>query len=464
MTLPRPTLVYACALGLSVCGTLGASDATSPTSTSTNMVRLAYFPADEIDLESQGGAKHDSATDATSGPPGVTANSNQAGLAYSLRDLEALSLESNPALAEARSRIEVAHGDTWQAGLPPNPTLGYVANEVGNEGTLGQHGAYAGQRFVRGGKLQLSREVQRQEVQRLRAEYEVARQRVLTDVRAVYFEIIWLQQSIELLQRFLETNRQALTIANQLYQAGDNTKSDVLLAEIEFEQTATEIEALGANYEAKWRELKRVVGLPQLNVAPLSPVAVEDPELTWEQALRLMDQSPRLAALRAEVARSQMALRRAIAEPIPDLNAQLSVQYDFGSSDTFAGLQLGMPIPIRNQNQGGIYAAGANVRATMQKMDRVQMLIGKQLAVKFGAYQNARKRLQRIAVRIVPKAEEVVKIALEAYKAGEVGMPDVLNAQGSMLKALRGQLDAKQQLQLARVAIEGYLLEGGLGD
>ena len=44
---------------------------------------------------------------------------------------------------------EVVRGRGWQAGLRPNPRVGYTAGEVGNEGTAGQQGAFIGQEFVR---------------------------------------------------------------------------------------------------------------------------------------------------------------------------------------------------------------------------------------------------------------------------------------------------------------------------
>ena len=465
MTRPRSTTVCACALGLSVCGWLPAQDELHPIPAVPSIEQFEYVPTEETVREPYASAENKLIfTQPSSIPPEPERLDNQVAPHYSLDELEALSIANNPALAESLSIIDAARGVRWQAGLPPNPTVGYVANEVGNQGSPGQHGAYLGQQIIRGGKLQLSRAVAGQEVQRLVSEYEVLRQRVLTDVRSTFYDVYWLQRRKDLLEQFLETNRRAMTIARQLNDAGDNTKSDVLLAEIEFEQTSTELAALSANYEAKWRELTRVVGLPQMAVAPLSAEVTEVPELSWEAALAMLRQSPRLAAGHAELARNQMALKRAQAEPTPNLNAQVSVQYDFASNDTFAGVQIGMPIPTRNRNQGGIYEANANVRAAMQKIDRIQMLVEKQLAVKYGAYQNAQKRLERISVRIVPKAEEVVRIALEAYEAGELGMADVLNAQRSLLKAVLGELDARQQLRTSHVEIEGYLLADGLGD
>ena len=147
---------------------------------------------------------------------------------------------------------------------------------------------------------------------------------------------------------------------------------------------------------------------------------------------------------------------------MPNLSTQFAVQYDYGTDDAFASVQIGMPIPVLNRNEGGIYAANAEVRAAMQKVNRLQLAIERTLAERFGEYQNALGQLQRIDEQIVPKATEVVKISLSAYQAGELRMPDVLNAQRSLLRAMLGRQAASRQLTMAWIEMEGFLLSNGL--
>jgi len=382
-------------------------------------------------------------------------------LTYALSDFEGLALALNPAMQESLSRIEAAKGRAMQASLPPNPSIGYLGNEIGNEGSPGQHGAFWRRQFVRGGKLELSHAVACREVQRLHQEYYILRERILTDVRTAFYELVLLQRRMELLNRILETNIRATKIAQRLFEVGENTKNDVLLLELEAEQTSTDIIAIEAMRLAKWRSMSRLVGQTELESGPLQE-PTKAFEIAWEEALALMQQSPQLASVNAEIARNRATLARASAESIPNLNAQVSFQYDFATSDTFAGVQLGMPIPKLNRNQGAIYEANANVRAALQKAERTRLAIERNLADKYGVYDQAKRQLQQIDSVIVPKAEEVVRIALGAYEAGEASLADVLNAQRSLLRSLLRQLDAKQQRRLSYVAMRGFLLSDGL--
>ena len=60
----------------------------------------------------------------------------------SLEDLETLALENNPALAGAHAVVSGRHGRWIQAGLPSNPTIGYLGEDMGAEDTLGAQGVF----------------------------------------------------------------------------------------------------------------------------------------------------------------------------------------------------------------------------------------------------------------------------------------------------------------------------------
>src|SRR5262249_5873907 len=77
-----------------------------------------------------------------------------------LPDLEQMALTGNPPLAQAASNVEAARGRTLQAGLYPNPTIGYNAEQLGLRGRAAggeQNGLFIDQTFVTAGKLRLNR-------------------------------------------------------------------------------------------------------------------------------------------------------------------------------------------------------------------------------------------------------------------------------------------------------------------
>ena len=65
--------------------------------------------------------------------------------ALTFQQLEQLAAAHNPTLAQAARRVEALEGEQVQVGLYPNPTVGYMSEEVGEEGQAGQHGVYVRQ-------------------------------------------------------------------------------------------------------------------------------------------------------------------------------------------------------------------------------------------------------------------------------------------------------------------------------
>src|SRR6266404_909425 len=64
-------------------------------------------------------------------PSGNTDTKAPAPAAISLADLEQLALQHNPTLAQAALQVEAARGKALQAGLYPNPTVGYTGELIG---------------------------------------------------------------------------------------------------------------------------------------------------------------------------------------------------------------------------------------------------------------------------------------------------------------------------------------------
>lgn len=75
---------------------------------------------------------------------------------WSLFDLQTTAWDNHPALMQAAAQIEVARGGMIQAGLHPNPTMGWEQDTIG-PGIQGYKGPYMTQEIVTGGKLKLSR-------------------------------------------------------------------------------------------------------------------------------------------------------------------------------------------------------------------------------------------------------------------------------------------------------------------
>src|SRR5207245_9595257 len=101
-----------------------------------------------------------------------------------LADVDQMALKGNPTLTQAAAAVDASRGKALQAGLYPNPTIGYVGEQIGIAGTAGElQGAFVQQTIVTAGKLRLSRAKYNQEA--FEAEIRALEQqyRVLNGIR-----------------------------------------------------------------------------------------------------------------------------------------------------------------------------------------------------------------------------------------------------------------------------------------
>src|SRR5215470_7031687 len=100
-----------------------------------------------------------------------------------LEDLEQMGLASNPTLRQADAEVRATQGRWRQAGLYPNPTVGYQGEQIrGGSFRGGEQGAFVQQDIVLGGKLGAARSVVARERKQAEAESEEQQLRILNGI------------------------------------------------------------------------------------------------------------------------------------------------------------------------------------------------------------------------------------------------------------------------------------------
>lgn len=389
-------------------------------------------------------------------PPGPTAD-------VTIEEIVQLAVASNPSVAQAAARVAALRGKWVQAGLPPNPTAGYAASEIGNDGRGGQQGGFAGQEYVTGGKLRLDQAIVAQEIQQAEQQMYAAQMRVTTDVRQACYAVLVAKRRVELAGELLSLSDEAVKASQELRDAEEIPLAGLLQTEVEQQNATILLQTAQNELNAAWQRLSAVVGaeLPPRQIA--GDVSQLPGLLNWdEQLARITAGSPELGAAMADILRAQNALRRATVEPVPNVSTQAMVQYDESTNDTIVGLQVGVPLPLWNRNQGGIRQAQAEIAEANRNADRVELDLKRRLAEAFQNYANARARAETYATTILPKARQTFELVQRGYRLGEVGYLDLLTAQRTNSQTNLAYLDALGSLWANWTEIDGLLLAGSL--
>lgn len=382
----------------------------------------------------------------------------------SLPHLEATALAQNPAIARVAAQLSAAQGTTLQAGLAPNPVIGYQGNEIGNEGEAGQNGAFLSQTLITGGKLRLSQGAFNQRVAELQQQLAAMQMAVVSDVRIAYYQAVAAQRRARLAARLVQIGEETTQTARGLFEAQEVSRIDLLQAEIERDRAKIRLQQAQSEHVAAWRQLLAVTGLSDRPLESLTDTLDQlPPELEWESALQtLLASSPEIAAAHTRIEQARWQLQREHAEPIPDLNVSGGVAYDSATGDTITGVQAQLPIPLWNKNQGGIRRAQSELTAARADLQRVELNLQKRLASAFQRYSTARYSVAHYGRAILPHADESLNLVTLGYRQGELSYLTLLTAQRTFYGVHLDYVDALSQLHQAQTEIESSLLSGSL--
>jgi cobalt-zinc-cadmium efflux system outer membrane protein len=384
-----------------------------------------------------------------------------------LSALEQLALERNPTLLQAGANIEAAQGRAEQAGLYPNPTVGYAGERIGAGGTAGEmQGMFIDQTIVTAGKLRLSRDKFGQQVSQTTAQALAQQYRVLNSVRIRFYQLLALQRLLEVRSELLKVADDAVQTTEELLNVGVANEPDVLQARIEARQERVALENARTQFEAVWRQLGALVGAPELAVSQLEgdlEAAVPIPDFDATLA-HLLEASPEIQVALAEIARTEIGLKREQVEPIPNVQMRLANGYDFETRRDVTSVEVGVRLPIFDKNQGNIRTARAQVAYAQAELRRVQLSLDQRLARAYARYRTASATVQTDRKDNLPDAKKAYELYLESFRKRRAAWPQVLVAQRTYFQISVEYNEALAEMRSAEVAIRGLLLVDGLNE
>jgi len=387
------------------------------------------------------------------------------GTVIALDELVATAVARNPRLAKAAFTVDAAYGRYIQAGLYPNPVFAFTADELSDRtGPGGILTPQFSQEIVRGGKLKLSQAVAAKEVDQASLNLLAERYDLIGAVRATFYEAFALQERALVLRELVRLNEAITARMETAKAAGQAAEIDVLQLELERERVRAELKALEQELPAALNRLAAVVGASQLpdNIELQAPLDLN--ALTYKgDATRatVLAVHPEVRAARVATERASFALRRAQAEPTPNVtvSAGYTRQNQNRSNDWMIGVS--MPLPVWNKNQGNIRAANAEMFAAQQDVGRVENVLSERVAVAFRTYSAARQRAEWYRDNIIKRAERAISILTdETFKPrANVTIFQVIQAQRTLAEARLEYNKSLGEAWRAAAELSGLLLE-----
>ncbi|HXJ05885.1 MAG TPA: TolC family protein [Candidatus Acidoferrum sp.] len=389
-----------------------------------------------------------------------------------LDQMEKLARETNPTLRQAEVEIRASKARQQQAGLYPNPSVGYTGDEIrGGSVGGGKQGFFVQQTIVMGGKLGKNRAVFGAEAKLAEIEAQEQRTRVETAVKMAFLRVLAAQEWLDARRDLAKIAENAAQTQRELMNTGQADESEVLQAEVEAQRMRMAARMQENTLREEWRSLAAVIGQPAM---PISAVAGDLergwPALNEEEAVEaIAKHSPAVQIAEVATGRAQSVLARAKSEPIPDVQLRAGMEYNhesLGSVPRAKGwegiAEASVEIPLFNRNQGNIGSAQADADRAQQEQTRVALTLRARAATVVDEYSNAKLMAVEYRDGILPQARKAYSLLVDKYGQMLASYPRVLEAQRKLFELQVEYIAALEGVWTNGLALQGYLLTDGL--
>lgn len=367
-------------------------------------------------------------------------------------------LAGNPELQAARQKIKAATGRTTQARAWPNPELELEVDDLptGQGGfSAATYWAGVSQTVPFPGKKALDGDIGRKETTVAEAEYRAREIELVREVTASFCRVLAAEKKLAVASELLELNRSLAKAARQRVAAGAAGEQEALRAEIEQDRAQVEVTAAQRDVGEVRQVLARLLGRPH---APLGALAGELRERTaadlaqWRA--QMLDRHPDLKAALANRERAELELRRAKREPWPDVTVGLAGGRDTREDETLVALRLSVPLPLFDRAQGRQREARALAEMARFDLSATEQRLVQDFELAGARLRAAGDQVEAYRVRILPKAEEALKLVRGGFDAGKFGFLDLVDTQRTLAEARLAYLDKLLELNLALADLE----------
>ncbi len=381
----------------------------------------------------------------------VSATIPQSGATLTLAELQQIARTNSPVIRRAEADARDAYGQVIQAGLPPNPTVGYEADQVtpGPHPPLnnsGQQGAYVNQLIKFPGKLSLAQAVAGFDYTNSYVAVRRAQMDVTTAVRSNYFQVLMAQKGMEI-------NRLLAGLADEVYQiqlkqvvAGEAAGYEPLQLYAQAVQARNALAQTEAANRANWRQLAAALGQPDLPQASLAGrVDQPAPVMDLEQArIRVTEAHTEVLTARNRILQAEVNLRLQKLTRAPDIATNFVTQRDNALRLNQFNLQVGLVMPFWDRNQGNIRSAQARIASAMAALAATENDLISRLADAYGRYEANRVMVSNYRDKILPALTQAYQglIRRHQLEPDKVGLNDIVVAQQNLAQALQAYLTA----------------------
>ncbi len=386
--------------------------------------------------------------------------SAQAAPTFTLKELTDTALQFNPSIQVIRAQEDAAQAAVMTSTSLINPEIeagaGPSRYRSGNSDTRANWGVMVSQPLEFGDVRAARRSLAETGVRTVTAGSELARTQLRNQVRSAYFEVLHRQAVLKLVEDDKNLLSQIRDKVKLRVDVGESPRYELIKAETEMLAAERDYRAAQVRVEESKGLLRSLVGGSIPEKFEVSGSMVANTSLDSLAALQQkINDSPLMQQGRMlnESATAKLSLEEKLRTPGLTLKAGIEQDPDL----TSFRFGVAIPLPLWNQRQGQIAEAAAGVRQTQAQLGERELFLKRELEAGFQRYQIARQQVATFESGLLRQAESVLKVAEAAYRYGERGILDYLDAQRTYRSVRKDHLNARYDLNNTVLEIERLL-------
>ena len=371
-----------------------------------------------------------------------------------------MAAQNNPRLHAANALLDRAVAGTQIARAYTNPQVEFFAGKqsarnIPTPGVPGLLQHYAGSQTI---EIPRERDLRRRVADLGRTgqgyQRDVEQLSVTADVKRSFYQALRWKHEVDLARENLALVQNLRNRVEIEVQVGEKGR---------LELTRAEAELARANFAVRSAQINLANAIALLRAAIAAPPDVTlDPTGDLESPVRL---GP-IAELRAQVLKNHPVIgeantaieqaevelnhQRALRVPQPTFYGEWEKQPDL----TFWRLGVNVPLPLWDKRRGQIADSQAAIRQSAAIRNQRQLELTSALERAYESYQLADQQATSLQAGSLREAESAVDAAMAAYRFGERGIVEVLDAQRVLQSVRSDLLDARFARQSALVDLE----------
>lgn len=378
--------------------------------------------------------------------PGAEADRNAAAAALNPDDQGGVTLrlalqrvlQRNPELAAFSKEVHAFEGSKLQAGLFKNPEFNIEAEDVNSSNAALQRFATfrISQLIELGGKRHARVNVAVTGQALADQAYAAKRLEMIARTANAFIGVLEGQAQVSVVEdtlRLAEAAMQAAVKRVDLGQAPpmEAMRSKVALAtvRIELEQAKRDLAAARTQLALLWGDTE-----PRFNRALGELEAlVEIP--SFDQLAGYLEQNPLILQSSQQIVQRQAMVELEKAHRIPDITLGAGVRRYLETDNTTALLDISIPIPVFDRNQGNLLEARQRLHKAMDERLAVELQLKTEFARTYENLLAAQNEIRVLRDEVLPSAQQAFELTNRGYQLGRFGFLEMLDAQRTFFQS-----------------------------